>query len=66
MDMDRAYANGAFIAGAEEYPPRWAAKAADFRAGLGARARLGLVYGGGERQRFDLFLPEGTPRGLLV
>ena len=66
MDMDRAYANGAFIAGAEEYPPRWAAKAADFRAGLGARARLGLVYGPGERQRFDLFLPEGTPRGLLV
>ena len=66
VDMDRAYANGAFIAGAEGYPPRWAAKAAEFRAGLGARARLGLAYGGTDRQKFDLFLPEATPRGLLV
>ena len=66
MDMDRAYANGAFIAGAEGYPPRWAAKAAEFRAGLGVRARLGLAYGGTERQKFDLFMPEGAPKGLLV
>lgn len=66
MDMDRAYANGAFIAGAESYPPKWAAKAAEFRARLGARARLGLEYGAGERQKFDLFLPEGAPKGLLV
>ena len=28
---DRAYANGAFIAGAEGYPPRWEAAAAAFR-----------------------------------
>jgi arylformamidase len=66
MDMDRAYANGAFIAGAEAYPPKWEAAAAAFRAGLGGRARLGLAYGGAARQRFDLFLPEGTPKGLLV
>jgi arylformamidase len=64
--MDRAYANGAFIAGAESYPPKWAGLAAEFRAGLGARARLGLEYGAGERQKFDLFMPEDTPRGLLV
>ena len=31
-----------------------------------ARARLGLAYGAGERQRFDLFLPQGAARGLLV
>lgn len=66
MDMDRAYANGAFIAGAEGYPPRWAEMAAEFRAGLGARAKLGLAYGRGDRQKFDLFLPDGTPKGLLV
>lgn len=67
MDMDRAYANGDFIAGAETYPPRWEAAAAAFRAGLGtARARLGLSYGAADRQRFDLFLPEGSPRGLMV
>ena len=66
MDMDRAYANGAFIAGAESYPPKWEAAAQRFREGLGARARLGLAYGTGERHKFDLFLPEGAPRGLQV
>jgi hypothetical protein len=64
--MDLAYANGAFIAGAETYPPQWEAEAAAFRDSLGARARLGLAYGGGARQRLDLFLPEGMARGVLV
>jgi arylformamidase len=66
MDMDRAYANGAFITGADGYPPKWEAAAAAFRAGLGDRARLGLAYGPGARQRFDLFMPDGVPRGLMV
>lgn len=61
---DREYANGAFIAGAADFPPRWAAEAAAFRAQ--AKARLDLPYGGGERQRFDLFLPEGVPHGLMM
>ena len=30
------------------------------------RARLDLAYGDGPRNRFDLFLPEGTPKGLVV
>ena len=30
------------------------------------RARLDLVYGDGQRNRFDLFLPEDTPKGLVV
>jgi acetyl esterase/lipase len=68
MDMDREYANAAFIAGAEAYPDRWAAAAAAFRAT--ARGTCDLRYGPGERQRFDLFLPEfqpgGAPRGLVV
>ena len=63
---DRAYANGDFIAGAENYPPRWAAQAAAFRTGLGARARLDLPYGTGARNHFDLFLPQTTPRGLMM
>ena len=66
MDMDRAYANGAFITGAETYPPKWERDAQNFRANLGARARLGLEYGARARQKFDLFLPEGAPKGLLV
>lgn len=66
MDPDRAYANGAFIAGAADCPPRWLQAAAGFRDDLGARALQGLPYGPGERHRLDLFLPEGAPRGLMV
>ncbi|UCI06210.1 alpha/beta hydrolase [Mesorhizobium sp. B1-1-8] len=66
MDYDSAYANSAFIAGAETYPPRWEREAAAFRSALGARAKLGLAYGPLERNRFDLFLPQGEAKGLLV
>jgi arylformamidase len=66
MDMDLAYANSAFIPGGEAYPARWATAAQVFRDGLGSRARLDLPFGGAERQRYDLFLPEGSPRGTVV
>ena len=66
MDYDLAYANGAFIAGAEDFPPRWQRDAAQFRAILGPRAQLGLVYGPTDRNRFDLFLPKTPPHGLLI
>ncbi len=66
VDMDLAYANGAFIAGAESYPPRWAEAAAAFRNSQGGRAKLGLRYGPGAGQQFDLFMPEGQPQGLMV
>jgi arylformamidase len=67
-DYDDAYANGAHIAGAQDYPPRWSALAADFRNALATdgRARLDLAYGSEPRQRVDHFLPEGEPRGLVV
>jgi len=66
MDLDDAYANGAYIAGAEDYPPRWAASAEDFRNSLHERSRLDIPYGDGARHRFDLFLPEGAPKGVFV
>ena len=66
QDADTAYANAAFIPGAEAYPSRWRAAAADFRASLGPRAETGLRYGPAERQIMDLFLPEEKPRGLMV
>lgn len=66
MELDDAYANGAYISGAAEFPPRWNASAEDFRNSLKARAQLDLPYGEGARQRFDLFLPEGEAKGLLV
>ncbi|NIZ13983.1 alpha/beta hydrolase [Phaeobacter sp. HF9A] len=66
MELDDAYTNGAYIEGAADYPPRWAASAQDFRNALHERARLDIPYGPGERQRFDLFLPETPPKGLCI
>ncbi|MCA3451259.1 MAG: alpha/beta hydrolase [Rhodobacter sp.] len=66
MDMDRAYANGAFIAGGDAYPARWAAQARAFRTAMGSRATLGLACGPAERQRLDLFRPLEAARGTVV
>jgi arylformamidase len=63
---DRDYANGDFIQGAVEYPGRWAATAAAFREGLGARASLGIPYGPGARQVLDAFEPVGSSRGTVI
>lgn len=65
-DLSRDYANGDFIAGAADYPPRWAGLSRGLRQELGERALIGLRYGPEPRQSFDLFLPEGTPQGLMV
>ncbi len=65
-DLSRDYQNTAFIAGGDTYYPRWQAEAAAFRAKLGGRAALNIPYGPGQRQAFDLFHPEGAPKGLLV
>jgi acetyl esterase/lipase len=65
-DPDRDYANGAFIPGAKDYPQRWTEAAAAFRQSLGKRAELDLAYGPSPRERLDLFLPEGPPKGVVV
>lgn len=67
-DWDDAYTNGAHIARGEAWPGAWVEPARRFREKLAGegRARLGLAYGDAPRNRFDLFLPEGTPRGLVV
>jgi acetyl esterase/lipase len=65
-DWDDAYANSPHIAGGADFPRRWSEAAAAFRQGMGARLRDGIDYGSHPRQRFDLFLPEGRPAGLLV
>jgi len=68
MELDDAYANAAHIPGAEAFPPRWAQAAQMWRnrEAHDDHARLDLPYGRGVRERFDLFLPEGAPRGLVV
>ncbi|RWB56114.1 alpha/beta hydrolase [Mesorhizobium sp.] len=67
-DWDDAYANGANIAGGDRWPAAWQAPARAFRERLLAegRARLDIVYGEAPRNRFDLFLPRATPKGLVV
>ncbi len=66
-DWDDAYANAPHIPDGDAFPDRWAADAAAFRAEMpAAQARLGLPYGRRERERVDLFLPEGEPQGLVV
>lgn len=62
--IDRAYANTPYIPDAEAFQHRWADAAADFRSKV--NARLDVPYGVGPRERYDLFLPEGTPAGLAV
>ncbi|THF58894.1 alpha/beta hydrolase [Ollibium composti] len=67
-DWDDAYANSPHIVGSEDLPDLWARQAKTFRDELAAagRARLDIAYGSGERNRLDLFLPQGTPAGLAV
>lgn len=67
-DWDDAYSNGAHIAGSQRWPEAWAVPARAYRARLVAagRAKLDLAYGPGPRNALDLFLPAGTPKGLVV
>jgi len=64
IDWDDAYANAAHIPDASTFMERWARDAAAFRAS--ANAELDITYGAGSRQRFDLFLPEREPCGLVM
>ena len=64
-DWDDAYANGAHIPGAADYPDRWARAAEDFRAGWPDKL-LDTAYGSSDRQKLDLFFPQGMSRGLVI
>lgn len=67
-DWDNAYANSANIAGGERWPDAWTGPAQAYRDKIAAqgRAKLDLAYGRDERHRYDLFLPKGDPKGLVV
>ncbi|TPL88088.1 alpha/beta hydrolase [Mesorhizobium sp. B2-3-14] len=67
-DWDNAYANGANIAGSDRWPAAWSGPAQAFRDALSGegRARFDIAYGDRPRNRLDLFLPETTPKGLVV
>ena len=67
-DWTGAYTNGANIAGGDRWPAAWVEPAGSLRADLAkaGRAKLDIAYGDRPRNRFDLFLPEGPARGLVV
>jgi arylformamidase len=68
FDWNDAYANGPNIPGGERWPQAWVAPAQAYRDELQgkARATLDIAYGDRPRNRFDLFLPDGRPKGLVV
>lgn len=68
IDWDNAYANGPNIPGGERWPGLWVEPAQQFRQAqvTAGRARLDIPYANGERNCLDLFLPRGTPDGLVV
>lgn len=63
MDLTDAYANAAYIPDGTKYPDRWAAAAQGFRDTV--PGQIGLAYGPGPREVFDLFQP-AAPEGLVV
>lgn len=67
-DWNDAYTNADNIPSGNRWPEAWVEPAANFRRGLeqAGRAQLDLSYGPRERNRFDLFMPQGKPKGLVV
>src|SRR5947199_8610779 len=65
---DDAYANGANIPDGERWPAAWVQPAQAYRDELQkkARAQLDLGYSEKARNRFDLFLPDAAPKGLVI
>ena len=65
-DWDDAYANAAHIPGGAGFAARLAVASAAWRAGFDAARFRTLAHGPDPREIVELFLPEETPRGILV
>jgi arylformamidase len=67
-DWTDAYDNGGNIAGGERWPGLWVKPAQLFRNQMlvEGRAELDLAYSSGARNKLDLFMPQDTPKGLVV
>ncbi len=64
IDWEDAFSNADYIQGAMTYPKIWSAQAEKFRAKQAGQ--LDIAYGDHPRERFDLFMPEAVPKGLVV
>src|SRR5690606_13517826 len=62
------YANAPNIPSGERWPAAWVEPARTYREAMAAAglAKLDLAYGDRPRNRLDLFLPSGEPKGLVV
>ena len=67
-DWDDAYANGAYIPGADEYVANWELSASDYKITMekAGRVLLNQSYGPHPREAMEIFLPEGDSKGLVV
>jgi len=67
-DWSDAYANASHIANGESYLGLWESAASAFRQQMLelGRAQLDISYGPKARNKFDLFLPQSAPKGLVV
>ncbi len=63
-DWDDEFANRAHVPGSDKLPAYWAEQAEAFRAR--SRCELDIPYGAAPREKLDLFLPDASPRGLVV
>lgn len=63
-DWDAAFNNMAHVEGSAALPAMWAARAAEYRATV--RTEEDIPYGDDPRERFDLVLPDGPPKGLAM
>ena len=67
-DWDDAYANGAYIPGADEYVANWEISASDYKITMNdaGRALLDQSYGAHPREAMEIFLPVEESKGLVV
>ena len=68
VNWENVYSNSPNIPRGADWPGAWVGPAEDFRARMldAGRVRLGLRYGDAARNVFDLYMPEGEVRGLVV
>lgn len=67
-DWDNAYANGIHIVGGDQWGDIWQQRSEQFRLAKAEaqRAYLDVPYGEKPRNIYDLFMPEGEAKGLVI
>lgn len=63
-DWDDEFANMAHIPGAEALPAEWSRRSEALRSVY--PSKLDVPFGGSDRERLDLFLPNREPKGLVI